>query len=166
MKRINAEILYSEIAAEGSGLYVWVYPNERSVLELQRLIEGAPFKTKNSADFHCTVIHSKQLAPDVKPMPDQVCVGTIGQINHWVDHKGRNIVVAAVDSPDLKAVHNDLAAQGLKHGFPEYNAHITLGHDIDLDARTRIWLAETNEVLAAKPLPIVFDGILRGSMTA
>lgn len=132
-------------------------------MAVQQLVKEAPFKVNHSTDYHCTVMYSKVLAPEVK-LVDQALMGFIKEVTHWIDHRGRNIVVAQIDSLDLQSIHNDLAAQGLEHSYTSYNPHITLGYDVGhIGPAARLWVNRMNERLSQRPLRISFDPCIRGS---
>lgn len=70
MTEITARILYDEIRNDNprGGLYVWVDPDEQSVLAIQKLMKGAPFKVHDTTRLHATVLHHKGPLPHgVKP---------------------------------------------------------------------------------------------------
>ncbi len=163
----TARILYSQIQALRNGLYVWVDPDEESVLKLQHLMSGAPFKTVQSTALHATVLyHQKALPHTIKIPIDRPLAATVRELIVWDEKDGEKIVVAALDSPDLQGLHAELKDQYLTHSFPDYNAHVTVGKKVDLNAASRIWLSKTNEALEANPLQLVFGPQIRGSSLA
>jgi hypothetical protein len=169
MNKIVAQIMYQEIRDENpdDGLYVWVDPDELSVLKLQKLMRGAPFRTVNSTAYHTTVLFHKGELPFGLRIPnDGQCRARVTGLKTWTEADGEKIVVALLDSPDLQTVHQELLKEGLTHSFPEYNAHITLGKKVKLDAVTRLWLHGRNEYLAVSDFYITFDPKLKASSLA
>lgn len=166
MNRVEARILYDDIREHDSrgGLYVWVDPDEHSVLKIQQLMAGAPFKLRDSTEYHATVLfHKGELPHGVRPPIDRPCKATITGLLLWEDHKKRNIVVLGLDSPDLQRLHAELLGESLTHSFPDYEVHISVGKDVEMNAETRIWLEGRNEYLKASPLDIEFDQKLKAS---
>ena len=166
MNKITAQVLYDEIREEDSrgGLYVWVDPDEASVLQIQKLMHNAPFKTRNTTEYHSTVLfHEGELPHGVKPPIDRRTTATITQLVLWDDEKGRKIVVAMLDSPDLQRLHAELLGENLHHSFDDYNAHISVGKDVQMNAETRVWLEGRNEYLRVAPMEIRFDPRIKAS---
>jgi hypothetical protein len=164
MYKIEAQILYNEIRDEDSrsGLYVWVDPDEQSILKLRKFVQGAPFKPLHSTDFHVTVLYHKEALPfGVKPPMDRRCTGSIVELKIWPDKRGRNVLVALLDSPDLQMVHSELLGEGLQHSFPDFNAHITLCYETQMGAALRLWIEQTNERLKDQPVDLSFDPKLK-----
>jgi hypothetical protein len=163
---LTASILYNEIrdANPLGGLYIWVDPDEQSILKIQKLMAGAPFKTENSTEYHTTVLYHKGELPFNIMIPhDHPCQARVDSLAVWDDHKGDKIVVALLDSPDLDTIHDQLINEGLTHSFPEYNAHLTLGKNVKMNAATRLWLHSRNEYLANVDFHITFDQRLKAS---
>ena len=164
MRKIEARVLYDVIKAEGSGLYVWCTPDELSVLKISRLLKHAPFKTTNSTDWYTTILHCRSDLPDIEvEVPDFKYSGVVQAIDHWVDHKQRNIFVLRVECPGLTDLNARLQKVGLSHSHEEYNPHITICKDAVLDAADRMWLTATNTYLQANPLTIEFNDKLMAS---
>jgi hypothetical protein len=164
--KTTAAILYEDIHGLGAeGIYVWMDPDERSVLMLYHLIKNAPFKIKDGTEFHTTVLyHTGKLPnPDINVPPDRSMTMLLSRIDIWVDHKRRNIAVGILDGMDLHNLHHELIEQEFNHAHDEYNPHITLGKDIVVNAECRIWLDEVNTRLATNPLKIVFDPKLKAT---
>lgn len=166
-KKVLAEVQYPVIWNNKRGCYVWVTPDSASTLAILGLLQDAPFKTKDGTELHCTVLYStmKDLPyyADIDFPDDRVWGGDVTWIEHWVDHKGRDILVARIDSKDLSEIHEALKAAGLEHSYPDYNTHMTIAKDIDMCTSTRVWLEETNQRLANTPLHIEFSPELKGS---
>lgn len=167
MKKIEAKILYEDIAEDKAGLYVWTTPSAGSVVALSRLLKAAPFKVINATGWHCTVLHCTTELPEIDlQVPDFAYSGFITSIDSWVDHKERNIFVARIDCPELIELNAKLQKVGLVHAHHEYNPHITLCKDAELNSADRIWLTATNTLLQNKPMPISFNGNLMASTVA
>jgi hypothetical protein len=161
---IKAKILYDEVARLEQGLYAWLTPGERSILNILGLVKDAPFKTCSSTDLHCTLIYCKGPLPKALRVPDdKVCAAFLTQLLTWEDHKGRRILVAELQSEEIQALHQVLVAEGLKHSYPEYSPHITLAKDVKLDAEARIFISSVNERLKAKPTRVVFDPTIKAA---
>lgn len=155
-------MLYHEVKELNQGLYVWLDPDEESVLAIQKLMRHAPFKTINSAETHCTVLHCReQLPTDIEIPKDKQIPAEVNFLDVWTDHKNRQIVVARLASDELTDLHAHLLGQGLAHSFPEYNPHINLAKDVVLDAHARLWLQQTNQRLQDEPLYLWFHPELK-----
>lgn len=165
MHTITARLLYDlsrDINPEG-GYYVWVDPNEVSILTLQLLIKDAPFKIKDSTEFHATVLYHKGELPKGLQMPqDRPCRGRVTHLNVWDTPKGSTIV-AAMESPDLQKVHQELLATGLTHTFDPFIPHVTLGTKIQMNDEIQKWVTKLNVILAKHKCIIGFDPALKGS---
>lgn len=162
--KIAARILYNEIRDEDSrsGLYVWVDPDEISILKLRKLVRDAPFKPLHSTDFHVTVLYHKQALPfGVKPPMDRLCSGSVTKLKVWTDHKQKQVLVACIDSPDLQRVHSELLGEGLTHSFPDYQTHLTLCYDTPMTAQLRLWVEQKNQELADQSLDLSFGPQLK-----
>ena len=169
MNTILARLLYNEIREFDSqgGLYVWVDPDEASILKLQALMAGAPFKTVQSTGYHATVLyHNHALPQSIKIPVDRPLVATVRELIVWDERDGEKIVVAALDSPDLQALHAELLDEYLTHSFPTFNPHVTVGKKVQLDAKTRVFLSQANEALQEQPLELVFGPEILGSSLA
>jgi hypothetical protein len=166
--KVTARILYDEIRAmnPGGGLYVWCTPDANSILQIQSLISGAPFKTENSTELHATVLYHLGELPDGAVMPnDCPCMARITEIIVWPDNDGTGTAVALLDSPDLQAIHASLLQQGLTHTF-DYKPHVTIGLKVESSPALRLWLDNLNEVLSQGGVPIGFDACIKGSTLA
>lgn len=164
MDKLTAKLLYKEIRGidpEG-GFYAWVDPDEQSILLIQNLLRGAPFKLRNTTELHATVIyHEGPLPENVVPPQDRKFEAVLTKSIIWDDEKGRKILVLGVDCPALAEVHQELLDQGLSHSFPTYDIHMSVGKDIDIDEpQTRVFLEELEAKL---PIAINFDPKLKGS---
>jgi hypothetical protein len=163
--KVTARILYDEIRAmTPEGLYVWVDPDESATLVIQALIDGAPFKTENSTEFHATVLYHLGAMPEGAAMPaDYPCQARITELIVWPDKYGTGTVVALLDSQDLQAIHAALLQQGLTHSFPDFRPHVTVGTKVQSSAALRLWLDKLNGVLATNSVFIAFDPTLKGA---
>lgn len=165
--RIQAKVLYDEIKKNEDGIYIWLTPDELSTLNIMRLLQKAPFKTVNSTDLHCTVLYctnDENTLPNALDTPvDARYEANIVRVDTWQDHKGRTVLVLALDSPELTDLHDSIVAQGFEHGYPDYNPHITIATKVELDAEARLWVGNLNLKLMTTSLPIVFSPQLRGS---
>jgi len=76
-------------------------------------------------EWHCTVMFSNTTG-----RPWEECdIPPYARIRHfecWTDHKGRDIIVCILHFPKAVVQHRNLATNGWKHGFLEYNAHINM----------------------------------------
>ena len=168
MNKIEARILYEEVRDQQDGLYVWVDPAEGSVLRIQGLLKGAPFKAVNTTDYHCTVLHcsNPDLPQSVILPDDQWFEGRMSQVVTWQDHKDRTICVLLLDVPELEETHARLTEQGLQHGHHEYNPHITLSKGAVQGPELRLWLDEVNAKLRQVAHRIVLGPRLMASTCA
>ena len=166
---IQARILYDSIRQldEQGGLYVWCTPDQRSVLKIQKLMQGAPFKTRNSTQLHCTIMYHHDVLPEAIDVPeDREMSGLLRQLVIWEEPNGELILVGLIHSQDLQELHEELNSQGLKHSFEDYTAHISLGKDLERDEATLAWIEERNEMLDGMPLIVDFDACIKGSSLA
>lgn len=76
-------------------------------------------------EWHCTVMHSKVTGRPWQEV-EAPSYALIRRFECWVDHKGRDIIVALLHFPKANLQHRNLAASGWQHGFHEYNAHINM----------------------------------------
>lgn len=160
--KIVAHIDFEDIG-DSNGLYAWVTPDEGATNRLLRLLSTAPFKTYDGTELHCTLIHSREFPQDARPIDDRNCEAVLEAFVTWQDHKDRTIVVAALSSPDLEAVHRELIEMGCVHGYPEYNPHITVAKDITLGADTRMWITDVNRWLQSNEVILKFSPQLRAT---
>lgn len=166
--QVEATILYDEIReqAPDQGLYVWVDPAMYSVLQIQRLIKGAPFKTQDMTEVHCTVLfHKGHLAPDLEMPADRPMMGEIRELAIWTDHKQRQLLVALLDAPDLMKLHSELKQSGLTHTFDDYVPHITLSKNAfgDDPRSSRLWIENQNQRLRERQIPVSFGSEVKAS---
>jgi 2'-5' RNA ligase len=165
-KPVYARILYDEVknANPEGGLYVWCTPDSRSTLKLQKLMAGAPFKTRNTTQLHCTIMYHHDVLPESVDVPeDREMTGLLRELVIWDEPNGESILVGVLHSEDLQELHQELEGQGLKHSFEDYTAHISLGKDLQKDEQTLAWIQEKNELLDGLPIVIDFDACLKGS---
>jgi hypothetical protein len=164
--KIEARILYDSIKQMNpdGGLYVWITPSARSTLKLQKLMQGAPFKTRNTTQLHCTIMYHHDVLPEVIEVPeDRERVGLLRELVIWTEPDGENILVGLIHSEDLQELHEELGSQGLKHSFEDYTAHISLGKDLHKDPQTLEWIEERNDLLNGLPFIVEFDTCIKGS---
>jgi len=164
MNKVHAQILYDEIRSNDSrgGLYVWIDPDEQSILKLSRLVSDAPFKPIHSTAMHVTVLyHQEHLPFGVKPPTDRRCTGTLTKLSVWVDAKSKNVLVANIYSEELQRLHSELLGEGLQHSFPDYQTHLTLCYDTPAEAAVRLWIEQKNAELADEPLQLSFGPQLK-----
>lgn len=162
--RVYAQILYDEIRSADSrgGLYVWIDPDEHSILKLGSLVSDAPFKPIQSTTMHVTVLfHQDHLPFGVKPPLDRRCTGSLVRLKVWTDHKGKKVLVCEIDSPDLQRLHQELLGEGLAHSFPDYQTHLTLCYDTPAEAAVRLWIEQKNQELADQPIQLAFGPQLK-----
>lgn len=154
---------YPAIWDTKKGMYAWLNPTSSCSNALMGLLRDAPFKTFNSQEMHCTVIHCAKNTPlpdygDIYLPNDGIRMADAYHITHWVDHKDRNILVMELNSDDLQELHKELTDLGFVHSFKEgYNPHITLAKDVDMNADTRMWIDAKNARLEDYPIPIQFN---------
>lgn len=164
MNKITAKILYDEIAGSdpSGGFYVWVDPTESTIVLLSRILKGAPFKTRNSTEFHTTVLHHGGEVPTEVNVPkDRTCSGELTEFVVWEEKDGEKIIVALINSPQLMSLHYELIGQQFKHSFDDYTPHISVGKKVELTAEVRTWLEEANDFLSKNPIPVEFDKTLK-----
>lgn len=169
MQKVQSAILYDRIRMDSpdDGLYVWVDPDESGVLVIQSILNGAPFDTVNSTEYHATVLYHKGELPVNAVMPhDRICNARIKELVIWEAHDGESIIVALLDSPALQSVHSALLAQGLTHSYPEFSPHVTVGKHVKSNAATRLWLDNRNDMLSENSVVIWFDPRLKGASLA
>jgi len=166
MAKVEARILYDSIRmlSPKGGLYVWCVPSARSTLKLQKLMQGAPFRTRNTTQLHCTVMyHHDDLPEQVEVPEDREMVGLLRELVIWEEPDGENILVGILHSEDLQELHEQLGAQGLKHSFEDYTAHISLGKDLEKNEETLAWIEDKNSTLEGMPFIVDFDACIKGS---
>lgn len=162
MKRVTASFdVYPSVWDSNHGMYVWVTPNGKAMQALTLLLRDAPFKVFNGTELHCTLIHCKPGTPmpdytDVDLPQDRITNADAYNITHWIDHKQRVILVLELSSDILEELHAQLQASGFEHSYHEYNPHITIAKDIELNAETRMWLEAKNAKLNDTPLYMEF----------
>ena len=155
---VVAAVLYEEIARYEDGLYVWVDPSEASILTLTQLLKTAPFKTKDCTEMHATVLHCSGVLPKSIEVDDKPQYGAVAtKFEMWIDHKQRAIVVLSMNSPDLEKAHKQFTAQGLEHGYHEYNPHMTVGKNVETGPGLDQWLASMNAMLELTKPKLIFD---------
>ena len=167
--KVESRILYDSIRrmSPDGGLYVWCVPSERSILKLQKLMKGAPFNTRNTTQLHCTIMYHHDVLPEQIEVPeDREMVGLLRQLKIWKEPDGELILVGILHSEDLQELHEELGAQGLKHSFEDYTAHISLGKHLEEDEQTLAWIEERNAMLDGLPFVIDFDACIKGSSLA
>jgi hypothetical protein len=162
--KLTAQILYNEIRDSNprSGMYVWIDPDEHSILKLGKLVSDAPFKPLQRTAMHVTVLYHKEALPfGVKPPMDRLCSGSLVRLKVWTDDKQKQVLVAAIDSPELQRLHQELLGEGMQHSFPDYQTHLTLCYDTPMSAQVRLWIEQKNQELADQPLELSFGPQLK-----
>jgi len=130
-------------------------------------MKGAPFRTRATTQLHCTIMYHHDVLPEQIEVPeDREMVGLLRELVVWTEPDGENILVGVLHSEDLQELHDELGAQGLKHSFEDYTAHISLGKDLQNDPQTLEWIAEKNAMLDGLPFVIDFDACIKGSSLA
>lgn len=163
--KLVTALSYDAIAKLEDGLYVWLTPDDLSTLSVLELLKSAPFKTKDSTELHCTVLYCNNAIPlHIEVPDDKPRYARAVKIDTWVDHKGRTIAVLLLDKDgDLQDLHNVFIDQGLKHSYPEYNAHMTVAKDIEVTGEVERWLQVVNTRLRDYPLWVGFNDAVRGA---
>lgn len=146
-------------------MYVWAIPDSKSMLSLTGLLANAPFKTKDGTELHCTILHCKPgtTLPDYRSITlpeDKPRYGSVVGVLHWIDHKQRDIFVFDIKSDDLSEVHDQLVSVGFQHSHPDFNPHMSIGKELELDTAQRIWFKTMNEKLNNTPIEITFNSEL------
>lgn len=166
---IYARILYDEIRMMDpkSGLYVWCDPDEAGVLEVQRILHGAPFKVENSTEYHVTVLYHEGKMPERIQIPvDRPTSARLAGFEVWPTEKG-NVMVLRLDSPELQELHAELLRTGLTHSFPDFKAHLTVAKNVDMnDRKTLGWYLSRNHYLKYCPTHITLDERVKASSLA
>jgi len=167
--KVEARVIYPVIRSLNSGLYVWASLVEESILEISKLkcsvVKPELFEWEYSTELHATIVyHPGELPAHPAIPPDQNMVGVVQNVLGWNDHKGKQIVVAQLYSPDLVRIHNEFRAQGFVHSFPEYVPHITLGKFVEPVSlfEFRIFVQRLNDILYRYPIRINFQPKLFG----
>jgi 2'-5' RNA ligase len=159
---VTAAIDFEDVG-DSNGLYAWAIPDEGSTNALLRMLRSAPFKTYDGTELHCTIMHSRDFPQQASHVEDRACTAVLEAFVTWQDHKDRTIVVASLSSPDLEDIHRELVTQGCTHGYPEYNPHITVAKDVELEPLSRLWITKVNEWLASNEVIIKFSPQLRAT---
>lgn len=170
---VEANVIYPVIRSLNSGMYVWVTPDENSILEISKLrcsvVKPENFEWENSTELHTTVVYHKGSLPASPALPqDQPMFGVVQNVLGWDAHDGKQIVVAQLYSPDLTLIHNQFMDTGFSHGFPEYIPHITLGKFKEhvTTYEFRLFVQSINEILYRYPIRITFQPKLFGDSLA
>jgi hypothetical protein len=164
--KTNAAILYPEIMAmnpEG-GMYVWIDPDEQSIIRIQALLSSAPFKVENTTGYHTTVLYHTGELPTGAIMPtDRPCSAVIESVILWPSDEGAGTVVLSLNSHNITDLHHSLREQGFTHTFPEYHPHLTVGTKVESSPALRLWMEGLNQMLSSQEFNIWFDPKLKGA---
>lgn len=163
--KLYAKVLFDSISSMGddTGLYVWATPDEPSILKVQHLMKGAPFKTENTTAYHVTVVYHNQEMPETPEIPqDRAMAAQATALDLWETDKG-NVLVLSLYSPCIHALHDEFMDEGFTHTFDEYNPHITVAYDVPNDPKARLWIEHANKHLAEHPMLLRMDPCLKGA---
>lgn len=143
-----------------NGLYVSVRP-ARGLSHVLSYLRDLPNVTSNVDDLHCTLMYSRDSAPNLIRACSLLYKGpTVYQaaltgLEFWDGHDNKGYLVAKLDSPQLQERHAAWRALGAKHSFPDYTPHMTIATGVRYSAKE---LAKYNLPLRAYPLTLAFSG--------
>jgi len=116
-----------------SGFYSKVFPTDYSKRKLSAWANKLrPLDARLYEDdkFHCTVIWSKVIPKSVGstlvPAAKGTFVAKLDHFEYWDGHDKDGYVVAVLQSPDLKGLHENWKSHGAVHSFSQYEPHVTL----------------------------------------
>lgn len=92
---------------------------------------GIPVRKSQFDDrLHTTLIYSRVYCPHLFAEPGIIYNATFSGFDIFSDDKGRNVLVALLNAPEVVARHIALMAKhGASYDFPVYHPHITLCYD-------------------------------------
>mgnify|MGYP002783733797 FL=1 len=142
-----------------NGLYVHAKVSAVSSQFLMQLARelALPVGTDRQMKLHCTVMWSK-VPPHTPRAENRGYRGeaTFERLEFWKGHDKRGYVVAILDSPDLKVLHDEWGERGCSHSFADYTPHVTLADDLELTDTIDLCMRLANEKY--KGYPVNFYG--------
>jgi len=139
-----------------NGMYCAVQPDTLSLLTLVELCNDLGV-VSDPRKFHCTVMYSKELAPELPKGLDLTAKGYINHIEWWAGHDEKGYLTASIRSPELESHHAVLKELGAKHSYDSYSAHVTLTSGVKFTGALRRDVIGINNQLSRRPIPVVFD---------
>lgn len=143
---------------DGTGLYVSVMPEDRSVKELLDLMSRA-VRRPTAADvdeWHCTLMYSKTVIKrDWQTLPPDTRISAqIKRFEWWLGHDGRGYLVATLDSPGMVKRNRYWSHYG-KHTHT-YTPHITVMTPVQESKTLYAKLVLLNRSLESNPVVLSF----------
>lgn len=122
----NLSLLNAKFGLTGG--YFFYRPAQSTLIKLLNLVASYPDHEEltQSCSWHCTVMYSRVDGSEIRYIGSTPPYALIKGIDHWTDHKGREIIVCSLNFPLAKLQNRALWKGGWEHSFPDYNAHITL----------------------------------------
>ncbi len=110
-------------------------------------------------ELHCTLMYSRDTAPEKLPRIKTVHNALVTSVQSWVGFDKSTYVVADVHSMSLIQAHAVLARAGAEHSFASFSPHITLAKmetaPDGLDEKIEL----LNRELKVNPIHVVFIGV-------
>jgi hypothetical protein len=110
-----------------NGIYVGAELHPEYGLKLQPIAEQLKCPDLDLDELHCTLVYSREKAPERLPMLPGFMKGLVTSVQHWVGHNDKVYVVADVHCSPMIDAHARLLRVGAEHSFVGYKPHITLG---------------------------------------
>lgn len=120
-----------------SGLYACVTPLKGMREIATKLLPELPDGFELPDDIHCTLMYSREVAPQPLPVFKLLSAGegqyqaVADSVKYWPGHDGKGYLVLCLHSEDLNLRHRQWLELGAKHSFKDYQAHITLATGLD-----------------------------------
>lgn len=145
-----------------NGVYVAMTPisGARKVFNVAKdALMRVGIKPASLEDYHVTVVWSEK-SPDPEIVyrmlqETQPCKAQVKQVVSWEGHDKDGYVVLELESADLKRRHAEWLKAGASHSFPDYRAHVTLAHKLDLN-KAQPAVDELNAYFKKHPAVIIF----------
>lgn len=144
-----------------NGLYCAVQPDDASKFRLIRLCEELGVTTDHRK-LHCTLMYSKNDAPEddhIRDIEGTRPRGRINYVEYWEGHNNKGYLVAKLVSEDVQLAHERLVRAGARHSYSPYNPHITLVSDLPATEGLKANIDRVNELLAQESISINFSNL-------
>lgn len=124
-----------------NGLYVNCKLTDQSNTELFNYLKNnlKDFPLTPPTEYHTTIIYGRdtvmsyakaQIVASNPSTSREPITGYVEKLAYWDGHDKTGYLVAIIQSPALKAIHEKWIAAGARHSFEDYTPHITIAQEL------------------------------------
>lgn len=141
------------------GIYAEARLHPEYGIQLQGIADRLLLDKLDLDDLHCTLIYSREKAPQRVPLIKGFMRGLVTGVQYWKGHNDKMYVVADVHGTPFIDAHARLCRVGAEHSFVGFKPHVTLASMEQLPEDFDAKLETVNRDLQANPIPVIFHKV-------